>query len=121
MISSHHLIAASRVEGTPVFNTLGDRIGTIDDVMLDKTTGRAVYALMSFDGFLGLGQKFYPLPWSTLTYDEKAEGYAIPLTHEQLKAGHAVSDKEIADEIDWREAVHAYYGAAPYWIGGPLP
>lgn len=120
MPSPHHLIAATRIEGTPVFNLAGDKIGQIDDLMLDKTSGKAVYALMSFDGFLGLGQKFYPLPWSTLTYDEKMEGYAIALTREQLEAGYCVGDKDIADEIEWRESVHAYYGATPYWIGGPV-
>ena len=120
MPSTHHLIPASRVDGTPVFNPAGEKLGTIADIMVDKVSGKVVYALMSFDGFLGIGERFFPLPWSVLAYDVEKRGYRVPLTRAQLESGHAVVDREIGDEIGWREAVHAYYGAAPYWIGVPL-
>ena len=64
-ITSGSLIAAEKVNGTSVYNTAGDKLGSIDDIMLDKNSGRAIYAVMSFGGFLGMGEKFHPLPWST--------------------------------------------------------
>jgi hypothetical protein len=118
--SQHHLIAASRVEGAPVFTADGEKIGHVEDLMIEKVSGKAAYALMGFDGFLGVGERFYPLPWSMLTYDPERGGYVAPVSKAQLENGHAVSDREVEDEIDWREAVHAYYGATPYWMGAPV-
>ena len=62
--TSHRLILGSRVNGTPVFNKEGERIGHVDDLSIERGTGRVVYAIMSFGGFLGIGEKFHPLPWS---------------------------------------------------------
>jgi hypothetical protein len=120
MSAHHHLIASHRVEGAPVFGADGHKLGTIDDLMIDKASGRCVYALMAYDGFLGVGERFFPVPWSLLSYDERRHGYAVPFDRDDLEKGHAVDDKEIEDEIEWREAVHAHYGAAPYWTGSPL-
>lgn len=119
MSSTHHLISATRVLKTPVLGPSGERLGTIDDVLIDKTSGRAAYALMSFDGFLGLGERFYPLPWSMLRYDSERDGYVTELTKEEIEAGMVVEDREVADEVQWREALHAFYGATPYWSSPP--
>lgn len=119
MSSRHHLIAASRVQHCPVFGATGARLGTIDDILIDKATGRSAYALMAFDGVLGVGERFYPLPWSMLRYDADRDGYVAPLTKDQIENGLAVEDKDVDDEIHWREALHAYYGATPYWPGAP--
>src|SRR4051794_36640331 len=63
------LISAEKVSGTDVYNTAGDSLGEVHDVMIDKVSGRVTYAVMSFGGFLGIGQKYHPLPWSSLVYD----------------------------------------------------
>ncbi len=55
------------------------KLGTVDDIMLDKVSGKAIYAIMSFGGFLGIGEKYHPLPWSTLKYDESKGGYVVNL------------------------------------------
>ena len=115
MTKPHHLIASARVEGAPVFGGAGERLGRIVDLMIDKRSGRIVYALMSHDGFMGMGERFYPLPWSMLNYDPDRQGYVTPLAHADLEKAHTVVDKEIYDEIEWREAVHSYYGVSPYW------
>ncbi len=115
MSSTHHLIAGSRVEGQPVFSKTGDKLGKIADLMIDKTSGKTAYALMSFDGFLGIGQQFFPVPWALLDYDSKKHGFVVPLSREVVEAGHHVGDKEVEDEITWRENVHNYYNVAPYW------
>jgi len=64
-----NLIGSDKVEGTPVYRSNGERAGTIERVMIDKTTGKVAYAVMSFGGFLGIGEDYYPLPWSLLTYN----------------------------------------------------
>src|SRR5271157_4713362 len=63
------LIAASKVNGTTVYNRAGEKLGSIYDVMLAKGSGKAEYAVMSFGGFLGIGDRYHPLPWDALTYD----------------------------------------------------
>ena len=79
------LIGSDRVEGTPVFRPNGERIGTIKRLMLDKKRGEVAYAVMSFGGFLGFGDDYYPLPWARLTYNEALGGYKVDVTDEQLR------------------------------------
>jgi PRC-barrel domain len=71
-ITDGSLIAAEKVNGTNVYNRAGDKLGHVEDIMLDKASGRACYAIMSFGGFLGIGNKHWPLPWSALTIDVSA-------------------------------------------------
>jgi hypothetical protein len=66
-----NLIAAQQVTGSAVYNGKGEKLGHIADIMIDKVSGRAIYAIMSFGGFLGMGEKQHPLPWATLHYDER--------------------------------------------------
>ena len=73
------LIAASKVNGTSVYNTAGDNLGSIYDVMIDKVSGQVSYAVLSFGGFLGIGEDYYPLPWSMLTYDTGQGGYVVDM------------------------------------------
>jgi sporulation protein YlmC with PRC-barrel domain len=85
-ITSGSLIAADKVKGTDVYNLAGDTLGTIDDIMIDKASGHSVYAVMSFGGFLGLGEKYHPLPWSVLKYNEDKGGYVVNLDKKLLEA-----------------------------------
>src|SRR5580698_582637 len=78
------LIAAEKVNGTKVYNPAGETLGSMDDIMIDKVNGRAIYAVMSFGGFLGIGEKFHPLPWATLKYDAQKGGYVVNLDKEIL-------------------------------------
>src|SRR3982750_1438948 len=71
MTTTHMLIASDRVEGTPVRRDNGQKIGTIERVMLDKVSGNVAYAVLTFGGFLGMGQKHMPIPWTRLHYDQK--------------------------------------------------
>mgnify|MGYP003395067671 FL=1 len=74
LITSGTRIAANKVSGTNVFSLAGENLGTVNDVMIDKLSGRTIYAIMSFGGFLGMGEKYHPLPWSTLHYDQRKGG-----------------------------------------------
>lgn len=112
--SPHDLIMANRVTDTPVFNRSGDRIGHIDNLSIDKASGQVIYALLSFGGFLGVGDKLHPLPWNRLEYDLAKGGYVVPLSKEQLEAAPAVSRDDLADlgaGATWRDTIGAYYGS----------
>lgn len=84
-MTSGSLIAASKVKGTNVYNLAGESLGSIDDIMIDKATGRAIYAVMAFGGFLGMGESFHPLPWATLKYDAQKGGYVVNLDKATLE------------------------------------
>jgi sporulation protein YlmC with PRC-barrel domain len=113
----HSLVASDRVEGTAVRRSDGKKVGTIQRLMIDKVSGNVAYAILSFGGILGMGQKHLPVPWSRMQFSPTLEAYEINLTDEELaKAPSYAADKE----FDWgdrtREAeIHAYYGARTYW------
>ena len=79
------LIGSDKVEGTPVYGGDDNEIGTIQRVMIDKISGKVAYAVMSFGGFLGMGEDYYPMPWESLKYDVALAGYRVGVTEDQLK------------------------------------
>ena len=80
------LIASNKVEGTLVYDRRGDRIGTIHNFMVDKLSGQVVYAVLRHSsGFLGLGERYYPLDWDELDYDTEKDGYRIGKVEEDLR------------------------------------
>jgi hypothetical protein len=111
------LIAADKVEGSAVYNPQGERLGTIETVMLDKIRGNAAYAVLSFGGFLGIGSRHYPLPWATLKYDTRLGGYVVNLDRSRLESAPSYADDEAVTWEDeaWGQRVHDYYGTEPYW------
>lgn len=120
--SNHPLITAKRVTGTPVVNLEGDRIGHIEDLSINKVSGQVIYALLSFGGFLGIGERFHPLPWAVLDYNPDKDGYVLPLTKEALQNAPSYSKEELeafgGRDTSYREGLYAYYaayGIAPYW------
>ncbi len=110
-------IQASRVIGTSVYNTAGESIGSIEDVMLDKTSNGIMFAVIGFGGFLGIGEKYHAVPWSTLDYDTDKDGYVVPFSKEQLQAAPAYSIEELSgnDGRAARDASFDYYKVDPYW------
>src|SRR5512132_430989 len=114
-ITSGTLIAADKVKGTSVYNQQGDKLGNVDDIMIDKVSGRAIYAIMSFGGFLGMGEKQHPLPWSALTYDESKGGFVVNLDKKQLEAAPTIDDEDFKWTPDYGRSVDKYYGAPTYW------
>lgn len=105
------LIGSDKVEGTPVYDADGNRIGAIERVMIEKVGGRVSYAVLGFGGFLGIGNDHYPLPWHSLKYNTDLGGYQAMITVDQLN-----SAPKYADENDWnwadagRKRVDDYYG-----------
>jgi sporulation protein YlmC with PRC-barrel domain len=83
------LIAAGKVQGAPIYDAAGDNLGSIDDIVIDRKTGNVAYALMSSDGFLGIGTRHHALPWSMLKYDGNLGAYVVHLERAQLHAAPA--------------------------------
>jgi sporulation protein YlmC with PRC-barrel domain len=82
--SHRSLIESNRVEGTKVFDPNGTRIGKIDHLILEKTSGKAVYAVMTFGGFVGLSKHTHLIPWEKLRYDVARHGYVTSITEAEL-------------------------------------
>ena len=85
------VIRAKKVIGTAVKNSAGQKIGTVEDIVLDKLSNKIVYAVVGFGGFLGVNEKYHPLPWSALDYVESEGSYVVPYSKEQLQAAPADS------------------------------
>ena len=106
------VIRAKKVIGTSVKNTAGEKIGQVEDIVLDKLSNNIVYAVIGFGGFLGVNEKFHPVPWSALDYDEKEDSYVVPFTKEQLQAAPADSLEQLTkgDGVGaYRTKVNDYY------------
>lgn len=109
------LIFSSKVNGTPVFSVAGDRIGHVEDVAIGKTTGQVAYAVLAFGGFLGAGEKRYPIPWRMLTYDLTRGGYVVAIDKSQL---HEAPSFELAELADVGDAQDEQKSWADHW--GPF-
>lgn len=107
------LIASDKVEGTPVFDNRGEKIGKVRNFMVGKRSGKVSYAVMSFGGFLGIGEQYHPLPWDQLTYHEGRGGYVIDIDKDRLM--HAPSHRPSEDAFAKPE-----YGrrVRDYWSNG---
>jgi len=103
---SGHLIGANQVQGTTVYDLAGEKLGSVEDVMLDKRSGRIAYALLTFGGFLGIGDRYYPLPWEKLTYDTSKGGYVVDIDRDVLEGAPSYTDRATAS---WGD-VDSYYG-----------
>ena len=108
------LIASNKVEGTAVYNRQGERLGTVHNFMVDKRSGQVEYAVMSFGGFLGMGESYHPLPWKVLTYDTEQGGYVVDLDKNMLeKAPSHRSGEEPSFDRGYGREVSSYYDV-PY-------
>lgn len=117
---THSLVASDMVVGTAVYDPHDTRIGSVEKLILEKTSGRVSYAVLSFGGFLGIGEDYYPVPWSMLTYDESVGGFRVNITKEQVEKAPryaANADYDWSSENDRR--ISDYYGVPPY--RSPMP
>ncbi|MCX7319384.1 MAG: PRC-barrel domain-containing protein [Hyphomicrobiales bacterium] len=112
-----NLIGSDKVEGTAVYGPDDQKIGSIERVMIDKKSGRVSYAVLSFGGFLGIGDDHYPLPWQSLKYDTELGGYRTGVTQQQLETAPKYEGDA---EWNWADtarsrSVNDYYGV-PYGL-----
>ena len=105
------LIGSDKVEGTAVYGADDNRIGSVQRIMIDKVSGKVAYAVVSFGGFLGMGEDYYPMPWPNLKYDTRLGGYRVGVTEDQLKGAPKYSR---STDWDWSDRandqrVYDYY------------
>ena len=111
------LIESDRVEGTTVYDPQGNNIGSIERLMIEKLSGRVAYAVLSFGGFLGMGEEEHAIPWNKLTYDTGLGGYRTDITEQQLKGAPSFARDR---SYDWgdrtrEKELHDYWRTRPYW------
>ena len=109
------LIGSDKVEGTTVYDARGEKMGSIERVMINKRSGQVAYAVLSFGGILGIGSDYYPIPWPSLKYDTSLGGYRLDITEAQLQG----APKYSGESWDWDDRargrqVNEYYGI-PYF------
>lgn len=106
------LIGSDKVEGTAVYGADGEKIGSIERVMIEKTTGRVSFAVLSFGGFLGFGDDHYPLPWPSLKYNVELGGYQTMIPIDQFERAPKYTEDSEWDwaSVDRRKGVNDYYG-----------
>jgi uncharacterized protein YrrD len=110
------LIASDKVQGTNIYNTRGDNLGEVDELMIDKLSGKVAYAVVTFGGFLGMGKERRALPWAVLSYDTGLDGYVVNAEDDVLrKAPPGVSEAEYGNR-EWGTRVYGHFGVPPYWM-----
>jgi sporulation protein YlmC with PRC-barrel domain len=111
------VLSASTLEGDSVRNAAGDNLGKIDEIMIDIPTGRVAYAVLSFGGFLGMGDKLFAIPWSLLRIDEDEKCFVLDVD-KQVLANAPGFDKNSWPDMSnstWGNEVFSYYHVKPYW------
>jgi len=110
-------MSADTLEGEKVRNTTGDDLGSVEHIMLDVPTGKIAYAVLSFGGFLGMGDKLFAVPWLALKLDTENKCFVLDASKDQLEKAPGF-DKDhwpsMADET-WGRGIHSHYGTPPYW------
>jgi sporulation protein YlmC with PRC-barrel domain len=112
-------ILASKVKGTAVYNNSGDKIGTVEDIVLDKKSNQIMFAALGFGGVFGIGEKYYPVPWSMLNYNEDKGGYVVPLNKDNIDKAPAYDLKDLTKHDgslgDVRSTTYDYYKVDRDW------
>lgn len=111
------VLAASTLEGDAVRNSAGEDLGTVDELMIDIPTGRVAYAVVSFGGFLRMGNKLFAIPWSALSVDEDEKCFILDVDKNMLETAPGFDKDNWPDMADtrWATDVYRHYGATPYW------
>jgi len=111
------VLSASTLEGNAVKNAAGEKLGKVDELMIDIPTGRVSYAVLSFGGVLGMGNKLFALPWSTLQVDEDEKCFILNVDKQTLENAPGFDKDNWPDMADntWAGGIYRHYGAVPYW------
>ena len=109
--------ANKEVVGRKVINPQGEHLGKVEEVMLDTAPGRIAYAVLSFGGFLGIGDKLFAVPWNALHYDPQEEAFVLRADKKFLENAPGFDKENWPDmsNATWRSDVYRYYSIKPYW------
>jgi sporulation protein YlmC with PRC-barrel domain len=109
-------ILASKVKGTAVYNTRGEKIGHVEDIVLDKLSNNIEFAILGFGGMLGMGEKYHPVPWGMLNYNPDKEGYVVPLTTDVMERAPVYRLEDLTkNDATIRTETFDYYKTPRYW------
>ena len=110
------LMGANTLTGNDVYNQSEEKLGDIKEYMLDMRNGRVSYAVLSFGGFLGLGEKLFAVPWSALTLDTVNKRFTMNLDKNRLADAPGFDKDKWPDMAnpEWAQGIHTYYGTKPY-------
>jgi hypothetical protein len=106
---TQNLISADKVSGTAVYNRLGEKLGSVYGLMVNKLNGQVAYAVMSFGGFLGIGESYHPLPWRLLTYDPRQGAYVVDLDKRRLEDAPSYTHSTEPDWATYGQRVDQFY------------
>jgi hypothetical protein len=111
------VLSAGTLKGDRVRNPAGDDLGKIEDIMLDVRSGRVAYAVLTFGGFLGMGNKLFAIPWQALTLNERDHEFILDVDKGVLENAPGFDKDNWPDmaDPDWGKQMYNYYGYEPYW------
>ena len=111
------VLSASTLAGDQVQNSTGEDLGKVNEIMIDIPSGRVAYAVLSFGGFLGMGNKLFAIPWSSLRVDEDKKCFVLDVDKKKLENAPGFDQDNWPNMADktWGTKIFSYYGAAPYW------
>ena len=111
------VLAASTLAGDSVRNSAGEDLGKVDQIMIDIPSGRVAYAVLSFGGVLGMGNKLFAVPWSALRVDEDEKSFILDVDKTKLEKAPGFDKSNWPNMADttWGSEVSRYYGVTPYW------
>ncbi len=111
------VLAASTLAGDNVRNSAGEDCGKVDEIMIDLQSGKVAYAVLSFGGVLGMGNKLFAVPWSALKVDEDEKCFILDADKKTLENAPGFDKNNWPDMANaaWRSEVYDYYDATPYW------
>lgn len=117
LAAQRRVLSASSLSGDKVRNPAGEDLGNIEEIMVDISTGRVAYAVLSFGGFLGMGNKLFAVPWAALTLDEIHYEFVLNADKQMLEKAPGFDKDNWPDMADptWGSQVHHYYGVNPDW------
>jgi hypothetical protein len=111
------VLSAAKLAGGEVRDPGGERVGSIDAIMIDVPSGRVAYAVVASGGMLGLGVRRFAIPWKALRFDADADAFVLESANGRLDGAPSFDDEHWPSMTDdrWAREVHAYYGTTPYW------
>ena len=111
-----NVLAASTLAGNSVRNAAGEDLGKVDEIMIDIPSGRVAYAVLSFGGFLGLGNKLFAVPWSALKVDEDEKCFVLNADKQSMEKAPGFDKDDWPDmsDPDWGSEIATYYRITPH-------
>jgi len=114
------VLPATTMIGRKVVNPAGEQLGNLKELVIDLEDGRIAYAVLSFGGFLGKGDKLFAIPWEALMLDARDRTFILDVDKEVLKEAPGFDKDRWPDnaqyEAGWLLDIYEYYGYSPYWM-----